>query len=195
MINKNKLVCLLICALGFSMAGAAESEWVTLLNGSDGMENFNKLGDANWTAGNGMVEATEGSAASFLVTKNSYGDFSLRVEFWASDDANSGIFLRCQDPANVVDTNCYEANIYDQRPDPSFGTGGIVHIAPVAEPHPKAGGKWNFYEITAQGTRLQVKLNGVQTVDVQDSQFANGPIALQWGRGTMRFRKVEIRAL
>ena len=38
-------------------------------------------------------------------------------------------------------------------------------------------------------------LNGVTTVDVEDSKLASGPIALQWGRGTIKFRKVEIRAL
>ena len=177
------------------VVNAADAEWVTLLDGESGMENFNKLGDANWTARDGAIEATEGSAASFLVTKESYADFSVRVEFWSSDDANSGIFLRCQDPTAITDRNCYEANIYDQRPDPSFGTGGIVHIAPVAEPRPMAGGKWNTYEITLRGSRLVVVLNGIQTVDVQDSQFASGPLALQWGRGTMRFRKVELQAL
>jgi hypothetical protein len=41
-------------------------------------------------------------------------------------------------------------NIYDQRPDPSYGTGAIVNFAKV-EPMPKAGGKWNTYEITAKG--------------------------------------------
>ena len=177
------------------VVNAADAEWVTLLDGESGMENFNKLGDANWTARDGAIEATEASAASFLVTKESYADFSVRVEFWSSDDANSGIFLRCQDPTTITDRNCYEANIYDQRPDPSFGTGGIVHIAPVAEPRPMAGGKWNTYEITLRGSRLVVVLNGIQTVDVQDSQFASGPLALQWGRGTMRFRKVELQAL
>src|SRR2546430_8381151 len=36
--------------------------------------------------------------SGFLVTKNAYGDFQLRVEFWAGPDANSGIFIRCTDP-------------------------------------------------------------------------------------------------
>jgi len=67
-------------------------------------------------------------------------------------------------------------NIYDQRPDPSYGTGGIVNVAKVS-PMPKAGGKWNTYEITAKGSQLTVVLNGVQTVDVQDSQHAQGPFA------------------
>ena len=58
-----------------------------------------------------------------------------------------------------------------------------------------AGGRWNTYEITLQGSRLLVVLNGETTVDVEDSQFASGPFALQWGRGTMRFRSVEVRRL
>jgi hypothetical protein len=173
-----------------------DSGWQTLIDGESGLENFNRVGEANWTAADGSIQATEGpGGAAFLVTPDSYDDFELKVEFWASDDANSGIFLRCQEPGNINDRNCYEANIFDQRPDPAYGTGGIVHIAPVAEPRPMAGGRWNTYEITLQGSRLLVVLNGETTVDVEDTQFASGPFALQWGRGTMRFRKVEVRSL
>ena len=105
----------------------------------------------------------------------------MRVEFWASDDANSGIFMRCQNPAKITDETCYEANIFDQRPDPTYGTGAIVKVAKASDPMPKAGGKWNTYEITASGKRLMLVLNGVKTVDIEDAKFASGPIALQWG--------------
>jgi hypothetical protein len=56
---------------------------------------------------------------------------------------------------------------------------------------PKPGGKWNTYEITAQGSRLILVLNGTKTVDVEYSKLTTGPFALQWGRGTIKFRKVE----
>ena len=46
---------------------------------------------------------------------------------------------------------------------------------------PKAGGKWNNYEITAKGSQLTIALNGVKTVDIQHSQFTEGPISLQFG--------------
>ena len=190
-----KFSLLLCLGLSSTLAYSADNEWVTLIDGTTGMDNFNILGDANWSAQMGAIEATAGSGASFLVSRESYRDFSLRIEFWASDDANSGIFMRCQDPSAVNDRNCYEANIYDQRPDPAYGTGGIVHIAPVAEPRPKAGGKWNIYLLTLRGDHLVVELNGEKTVDVRDSLFASGPFALQWGRGTLRFRKVEIMEL
>ncbi len=60
---------------------------------------------------------------------------------------------------------------------------------------PKAGGKWNTYELTAKGNRLVLVLNGEKTVDVEDSKLASDPIALQWGRGTIKWRKVDIKAL
>ncbi len=132
------------------------------------------------------------------MSKNSYKDFQIRAEFWADHTTNSGIFLRLSDATKVTAANSYEVNIYDQRPDPAYGTGAIVDVAKVV-PMPKAGGKWNTYVITAKGNRLIVELNGVQTVDVQDSKFASGPIALQFGNGpkdapggVIKWRKVQI---
>jgi hypothetical protein len=46
-----------------------------------------------------------------------------------------------------------------------------------------------------RGTHLVLVLNGQKTVDIQDSKFASGPIALQWGRGTIKFRKIEIKPM
>ncbi len=181
-----------LLALG---AQAAQEQWITLIDGDTGLENFDIVGEANWSATDGALQATEGPGTSFLLTKESYSNFALKIEFWVSDDANSGIYMRCQDPAAITDRSCYEANIYDQRPDLSFGTGGIVHVGPVAEPYPKAGGKWNTYEITLDGEQLTVTLNGVQTVHITDAQFAAGPIGLQWARGTVRFRSMQILAL
>ena len=174
----------------------SDAGWITLLDGAKGLENWERIGAANWRAADGVVQADTGEKgkSSFLVTKTPYRDFMLRVEFWVSDDANSGIYMRCTDLANITDKTCYEANIFDQRSDPKYGTGAIVHLSPIAN-LPKAGGKWNTYEITARGKRLVVVHNGTKTVDIEDAKFASGPIALQWGRGTIEFRKVEITPL
>ncbi len=184
-------VVLAACATPNSGAG-----WVKLIDGTNGLDNFNRVGDANWAGMDDAIVASQGGKeAGFLVSKTSYKDFEIRAEFWSSDDANSGVFMRCQEPGKITDENCYEANIFDQRPDPTYGTGAIVKVAKVDQPMPKAGGKWNTYEITAKGTRLTLVLNGVKTVEVDDSKLASGPIALQWARGTIKFRKLEIRPL
>ncbi len=191
------LLCAAItaAALGGCATSGGSGGWVSLVDGVKGMDNFNRVGEANWVAMDGAIQASSGGKdPGYLVTKSSYKDFMIRAEFWSSDDANSGIFIRCQEPGKITDENCYEANIFDQRPDPTYGTGAIVKVAKVS-PMPKAGGKWNTYEITAKGNRLVLVLNGEKTVDVEDSKLASGPIALQWGRGTIKFRKVEIKAL
>src|SRR5205807_1371362 len=120
-------------------ARQADAGWVTLLDGSN-LNLWNRIGDANWKLAEGVVQADAGTG--FLVSKSSYADFEIRAEFWVDEPANSGIFLRCSDPANVSATNAYEVNIFDTRPDPSYGTGAIVNVAKVS-PMPKAGGHWN----------------------------------------------------
>ena len=186
--------------LATALSGCALSPvgrgWTTLIDGTSGLDNFDRVGDANWVATDYSVQASSGGKdPGYLVTRSSYKDFQIRVEFWSSDDANSGVFLRCQDPGKITDENCYEANIFDQRPDPSYGTGAIVKVARAPVPMPKAGGQWNTYDITAKGNRLTLVLNGQTTVNVEDAKHASGPIALQWGRGVIKFRKVEVRPL
>ncbi len=176
--------------------------WETLIDGEKGMENFNQVGDANWHPAGGAIIADKGKMG-FLVTKKSYGDFELRAEFYADTDTNSGIFIRCADHQKIGGATCYEVNIWDIRPEPKYGTGAIVDVAAVPVPiENTAGGKWNTYEITAKGSQLTVKLNGVQTANAQDGKHASGPFALQMGPGVqgvqggpIKWRKVEIRPL
>jgi hypothetical protein len=184
------------CATQSSDAG-----WITLVDGTaKSLENFNRLGDANWRAEGGAIVADKGKGGH-LVTKNSYKDFQIRAEFWAEDTTNSGIFIRAQDPNKIGANNSYEVNIYDQRPEPKYGTGAIVDFAAVS-PMPKAGGKWNTYLITARGSTITVELNGQKTVELNDSKFASGPFTLQFGNGpkdapggAIKWRKVQIRPL
>lgn len=181
-------------AMWHSPQATGETGWTALFNGKT-IDNWDRVGESNWRVEDGAIVADKNAAAKgagFLVSKQSYGDFQLRVEFWSSDDANSGIFMRCADPKQITDKSCYEANIFDQRPDPSYGTGAIVHIAKIDKMQ-KAGGKWNTYEINFKGPQLTVTLNGTKTVDTKHDQFKSGPIALQHGKGVVKFRKVDIR--
>ena len=159
------------------------------------LNGWTPVGDANWRVEHGILTADRGGI-SFLVTPQSYRDVEIRAEFWVSPDANSGIFLRCQDPAAITADNSYEVNIFDRRPDPTYGTGAIVNVAPVAAPMPRAGGRWNVMAIRARGDSFRVVLNGRTTVAAaRDGRHRDGPVALQYGAGTVRFRRVELRPL
>jgi len=169
----------------------AKGKSITLFDGKS-MANWTPQGDANWRLMDGAVVADKGMG--FLVSKDSYTDFQIHAEFWVDDDANSGVFIRCADPKKITADNCYEVNIFDTRPDPTYGTGAITNIAKPSV-FLKAGGKWNTYDITAQGSHMVIVLNGTKTVDVQNSKLPSGPIALQAFAGTVKFRKVQIKPL
>lgn len=170
--------------------------WVTLFDGTGAsLANWYAIGDANWAVSDGVAHADKkGKQNGFLFTRRPYGDFQLYVEFWVSEDANSGIFIRCRDQNKITADTCYEVNIYDKAPDPGFGTGSIVRFA-VVKPIYKAGGQWNVYEITAKGSTITAKLNGVQTVALNSKKYKSGPIALQYAAGSVKFRKVMIKEL
>ena len=176
---------------GLHQASAQATGMTPLFNGRD-FDGFDRIGTANWRVEGGALVADRGNG--LLVTKRAYGDFQLHAEFWVDTATNSGIFIRCTDPKKIDAKLCYEVNIFDKRPDPTYGTGAIVDVAKVV-PMPKAAGKWNTFEITAQGDHLVVVFNGQKTVDVTDSRLANGAVALQYGSGVIKFRKVQIRSL
>jgi hypothetical protein len=184
--------------IGF--AGVLSPQGVTGQTGGDTTTAFdgpsligwNKVGDANWELVDGTVQANRGTG--FLVTPASYGDFQITLEFWVSDDANSGVFIRCSDPKMITAENAYEVNIYDKRPDPAYRTGAIVNVAkPLSMIN--TGGRWNTYDITAKGPKMTVILNRTRTADAEDRKHTRGPIALQYAAGTVKFRNVRIRAL
>ena len=185
------LTILLLAACGGTKSDTAANGWRTLLNGSD-LSGWDVVGDANWRVEDKAARADKSTAASFLVSRNRFANFDLELEFWADPQANSGVFLRCQDAKAIADTSCYEVNIFDSRPDQTYRTGSIVNVAEPAE-FVYTGGQWNSVKITADGARLQVVLNGRSMVDTKDSRFSSGPIALQYAAGTVKFRNVRVR--
>jgi hypothetical protein len=176
-------------------AAGQDAGWVTLFDGKS-LDGWDQVGESNWRVEDGtiVVDKMAGKNAGYLVTRNSYKNFVVRVEFWPSDDANSGIYFRCLDPKKITDRTCYEANIFDRRLDPSYGTGAITRYVEV-DPMPKAGGKWNTYEVTVKGRDITVVLNGQTTAKLRNGMFDEGPIALQHGAGAIKFRKVEVKPL
>jgi hypothetical protein len=157
--------------------------WTTLINGEEGLDNWHRVGDANWRPEDGAIVAYRGKGG-FLVSKDSYKDFQLRAEFWADATTNSGVFIRVSNPKRI-----------------GADSGAVVNLAKVS-PMPKAGGKWNTLEITAKGAQLTVTLNGVETASVQQAKVAQGPLALQYGAGAknveggpIKWRRVQVKPL
>ena len=167
-------------------------EWIILFDGSN-LDGFNTLGEAQWNISDDYVEA-DGYTGSYLVTKENYGDFELELEFWPSMDANSGVYIRNQSGESIGADFGYEINIYDTNENPDNRTGAIIRFSPPLT-EVIAGGKWNKYEINAEGSRIVVHLNGILVADLDDDTYASGPIAFQNNGGLIRFRNIRIKPL
>src|SRR4029453_9423685 len=126
---------------GCAAGGRPDRPGLVQLTDGKTMGDWTSTGEANWRIEDGALVADKGKGGH-LVTKNSYKNFQIYAEFWSDEEANSGIFIRCKDPAAIGPRTSYEVNIFDKRPAPSYGTGSIVYFAEV-NPMPKAAGKWN----------------------------------------------------
>jgi hypothetical protein len=178
-----------------NMLSPAETSagWMLLFDGRS-LSGWNPTGDVDWKVEDGTIAATKGSG--FLVTPTPYGNFEFKTDFWIDNTANSGVFFRCG-AGNPGARTCYEANIFDSHA--MWPTGSINNLKSSLPDKPATVGKWNTFEIQANGTHLVIKVNGRTTVDVQDQRLSSGALALQQGGagavGLVRFRNVKIRSL
>jgi hypothetical protein len=170
----------------------AAAGWIQLF---DGQTQFGwaPRGAAQWQVQEGTLTAVPGSGRGVLSTTTEFGDYHLSLDFWIDSAANSGVFLRCAPTGEISTKNGYEINIFDAHPQ--WPTGSINDVARVKK-RPKTVGKWNHFDIFAQGDNLVVWLNGKKTVDVHNAQFARGTIGLQYnGEGIVKFRDVRLQPL
>ena len=197
-------------AFGFTIIGCSEmpsmpawvpgSGWTTLIDGEKGLENFNRVGDANWRAEGGAIVADKGKGGH-LVTKNSYKDFQIRAEFWADRNTNSGVFMRLSDPKKITDQELVRGEHLRRSGQSRSTAPAPSSTSPPCRACPRPAGKWNVYEITAKGDQITVVLNGEKTVEVRNNQSAQGPFSLQFGNhgkepgGAIKWRKVQVKEL
>jgi len=172
--------------------------WTLLFDGRS-LAGWQTTEQAVWSVEDGMI-ISRGKAPGNLRTIATYQNFELKADFWADDTMNSGIFVRCpSDPnASLSSKVCYEVNIYD--PHASWPTGSVNEVQTTLPERIQTAGKWNSYEITLEGSRIVIKLNGKTTVDARNDLFTSGTIALQANGpgsagGAIRFRNIRIRPI
>jgi hypothetical protein len=54
---------------------------------------------------------------------------------------------------------------------------------------PKAGSKWSTMEIQAKGRDLSIMFDGKKTASVRSGVHTEGPVALQFGEGVVKFAR------
>jgi hypothetical protein len=124
----------------------------------------------------------------FLSTKEEFGDFELQLQFkiLGGEKANAGVQIRSRRIPNHHEMIGYQADLgngwwgclYDESRRRK-----ILAVPPAEKrDEPIRKDDWNDYRIRCKGKRIQLWINGVQTVDYteEDSEIEqNGMIAVQ----------------
>jgi hypothetical protein len=193
----------LLLLAAFAAAAYGADGFVSLFNGKnlDGWDGDPRL----WSVKDGIiVGSTEGHPLEhneFLISKQKYSNFILRADMKLRNH-NSGIQFRSEArpewvvagyQADAAEDN-YWGCLYEEK-----GKRGIM-----VNSFKEKGSKvvklkdWNTYEILCDGDHIQIKLNGLVTADIHDSQSLNGVIAFQLHKGPPMeayFRNVQIKVL
>ena len=151
-------------------------------------------GDAQWQFKKGVLHGDASKGEGFVITKNTYQNFVLSLQFKPDGQVNSGVFVICKEK-EMSAIDCHEINIWDLHPNQDNRTGAIV-----TKQNPKVKietiGKWNTYEIRCEGETTTVSLNGQITAIHTGNQTKQGVIGLQVANeGKIAFRKIRLKAL
>ncbi|HEY3861354.1 MAG TPA: DUF1080 domain-containing protein [Verrucomicrobiae bacterium] len=184
------------------------------LRASDAVPIFDGMTLAGWEGDTNFWRVEDGSIVAgrldrkqphndFLATKREFGNFDLRLQYKVTGSngfVNGGVqFWSQRVPHNFEVSGCQadlgadtDGNLYDE----SRRNRNLAAFDKEARDKALHPGDWNDYRILAEGSHIQLWLNGVKTVDYTESDAAiphHGIIALQIHGGA--FTRVEYRNL
>jgi len=153
---------------------AQSVEWQQLFNGKD-LTGWKHVGPGSHRVEDGLIKS-EGGMGLLYWTGGKLGNCVIRVEYRMRDhNSNSGVFIRIPlEPREewMPVHYGYEVQI-DNEPEKSneddFHITGTLYslTKPLAKPG-KPGPEWNTMEITLDGSRTIVVLNGVKVTDYKE---------------------------
>src|SRR5262245_59306735 len=169
---------------------AAEG-WTLLFDGTS-LAGWETHGTGDWKVENGAL-VCGGTTPNWIGTSASFSNFILKLEFRGPEKVNSGVFLRSQKEGQPHITG-YELQIWDYQPE-GFLTGSLVGSLKAA-PTKILPDQWNNYEITAQGDRFVIVLNGKTLLDARDPKHASGVVGFQCQKDNrIEFRNIKLRPI
>lgn len=164
--------------------------WISLFDGQT-LFGWTAASQVDWRVEDGAIVANSGEQG-LLHTTTQFADYVLRIDFRAEEGTNSGVFLHTLPQPQDMTSDCYELNIAGA--DNPFPTGSLVQREKADAEAP--AGQWHSYEVTLDGDRVAVKLNGQDVLDYTDSNpLRRGYIGLQFNTGRIAFRNIRLRPL
>jgi hypothetical protein len=107
-----------------------------------------------------------------LYWQQELGDFQARLLFKLPPGGNNGLAIRYPGQGNAAYAGMCELQILDDnyeqvkgRIDPRQAHGSVYGMVAAARGYQHPIGEWNFQEVTVQGHRVRVELNGTVILD------------------------------
>jgi hypothetical protein len=152
-------------------AKAGESAWQPLFDGHS-LDGWQQVGPGSFEVLDHMLK-TNGGMGMLWYTRQTFANSVIRVVFkLTGKEADSGVFIRIPDKPGDVwmpINKGYEIEIGDWPSD--YSCTGVVYSFSKAMARPiKPIGEWNTMEITIDGPRTVVFLNGVKVTDYKEGQ-------------------------
>jgi len=132
-----------------------------------------------YAVADGELRSKPGVGGNLLTTEE-FGDFILRFDFKLKPGANNGLAIRMPPTGNAA-FDGIELQILDdghekyEDLEPWQAHGSIYGVV-AAERGTclKPAGQWNTEEVTVQGSRIKVQVNGKTIVDTDTAPFRDG---------------------
>ena len=159
----------LLAAIAAAEEPKKAAEWTPIFNGRD-LGGWEHVGPGQFGIVDGQLR-TDGGMGLLWYTREMLGDAVVRVEYRNVGGGNSGVFIRIPEkptePWMPVNRG-YEVQI-DDRGDDQHSTGVLYSLTRAAA---RAGrpGEWNTMEITLDGDRTVVHVNGTLVTDYREGQ-------------------------
>ena len=170
----------------------AEANAFLMKKGSDGFKPaFNGQNLDGWSGPVADYEIKDGvlickpGKGGTIYTKEQYGDFVARMEFKLPPGGNSGLAIRYPGEGDTAYVGMCELQVLDDTAekyknlDPRQFHGSAYGMAAAERGFLRPVGEWNFQEVTVQGSRIKVELNGTVILDTDLSKvndfLANKP--------------------
>lgn len=165
-----KHLFLLISVIILVSCANQDKSWRQLFNGKD-LTGWEQVGPGEFVVEDGLLK-TVGGMGMILYPAEKFSNVAIRVVFKVKDnDCNSGVFIRIPEkPADewaAVNTG-YEVQIDNgtRHVGGDYHCTGVLYSLTKAMAHPqKSPGEWNTMEITLDGQRTIVVVNGEMVTD------------------------------
>ncbi len=163
-------------SLGMLPASAQSDGWKGLFNGKD-LTGWKHVGPGGMTVEDGLIK-THGGMGLLYYTGGKVSNSVIRVVFKMRDkNDNSGVFIRIPiEPREEWMPVHYGYEVQIDNDPESVGEGsthatGCLYSVSEALARPgKGSGEWNTMEITLDGPRTIVLVNGVKVTDYTEGQ-------------------------